>query len=406
MKQAIVIGAGFSGLASAYYLSKRGYRVGVYEAGARIGGLIDTVHTPVGMAERAANGLIRSHRVESLFQDLGLSFAEASPYQKNKFIYRDGLHRWPLTSFETIQAIGKLIVSTRGNRGRLAPRPQESVRQWGERLAGSKFVDFIVEPAFQGVYASLSSNLSAQAVWMGFQSRKKQKGTVAPLHGMSELINAMGDFVVRFGGQIDLDSPIDNLSQITPRFGGPIFLCAPALQNAILLEHIAPPLVKALKKIEMLPLVSATLFFRPLVERINGFGCLFPARSHFNSLGVLFNHGIFKLRPGEYSERWILGQPSGRNNLKKTDLEMIELILSDRKRFKSFTHSRFHDVRPIKWEIHRVPEAVPLYSEAILEVVRQLSALPDNIRIVGNYLGRLGLSGILELAYDTVYALS
>lgn len=51
-KRVCIIGAGLSGLAIAYFLSKEGFNVSVFEKEEEVGGLLQTIETPNG-------GLIR-----------------------------------------------------------------------------------------------------------------------------------------------------------------------------------------------------------------------------------------------------------------------------------------------------------------------------------------------------------
>ena len=53
-----VVGAGFSGLTTAYFLVKRGFKVQIIEKTSRAGGLIETLQTEHGLVEKAANGIL------------------------------------------------------------------------------------------------------------------------------------------------------------------------------------------------------------------------------------------------------------------------------------------------------------------------------------------------------------
>ena len=88
MKKAVVIGGGFSGLTSAYYLQKAGYHVEIFEKTQRTGGLINTLHLPEGMVETAANGIINSVEFEALARDIGLPLMAASRESHKRYIFR------------------------------------------------------------------------------------------------------------------------------------------------------------------------------------------------------------------------------------------------------------------------------------------------------------------------------
>ena len=67
-----MVGGGFSGLATAYYLSRAGIPVEIVEKTDRLGGLIATLQTPHGPVETAAVGMRNSARVDAVCRDLGL----------------------------------------------------------------------------------------------------------------------------------------------------------------------------------------------------------------------------------------------------------------------------------------------------------------------------------------------
>ena len=67
-----MVGGGFSGLATAYYLSRAGIPVEIVEKSGRLGGLIATLQTPHGPVETAAMGMRNSARVDAVCRDLGL----------------------------------------------------------------------------------------------------------------------------------------------------------------------------------------------------------------------------------------------------------------------------------------------------------------------------------------------
>src|SRR5207302_4994344 len=72
VKPITVVGAGFSGLVTAYLLSKAGRAVRVVEKRSRAGGLISTIKTEHGLIETAANGILNSARVEAMCADIGV----------------------------------------------------------------------------------------------------------------------------------------------------------------------------------------------------------------------------------------------------------------------------------------------------------------------------------------------
>ena len=71
MSTVSVIGAGLSGLSTAWYLAEAGARVRVIEASRRPGGLIQTSRVPDGLVEEAARAFTWSDRTAALFREIG-----------------------------------------------------------------------------------------------------------------------------------------------------------------------------------------------------------------------------------------------------------------------------------------------------------------------------------------------
>ncbi|MBA2259353.1 MAG: NAD(P)/FAD-dependent oxidoreductase, partial [Acidobacteria bacterium] len=77
--EARVIGAGLSGLATAWYLTEGGASVHVIESTGSAGGLIRTLQTAEGLVETAAAAFIASDRVLTLFSTVGVEACVPNP---------------------------------------------------------------------------------------------------------------------------------------------------------------------------------------------------------------------------------------------------------------------------------------------------------------------------------------
>src|SRR6266850_5110770 len=92
-----VVGAGFSGLATAYFLTKQGCKIRIIEKTDRAGGLIKTIRTEHGFVETAANGLLNSARLEAMCADIGVPLLSTRHEGRKRFIYRGKPKQVPLT---------------------------------------------------------------------------------------------------------------------------------------------------------------------------------------------------------------------------------------------------------------------------------------------------------------------
>ena len=127
-----VVGAGFSGLTTAYFLTKQDFKVRIFEKTNRAGGLIRTIRTEHGLVETAANGLLASARVEAMCADIGVPLLTTKPEGRKRFIYRGRPKQVPLTIGEILSLSGRVIASAT----RLRPRPFETIAAWSRRVLG------------------------------------------------------------------------------------------------------------------------------------------------------------------------------------------------------------------------------------------------------------------------------
>ena len=130
MAAVAIIGAGLTGLTSAYRLKQRGTRVVVYEASDRIGGSIKSVRRDGYLAELGPSSMAApSAPVATLLAELGLdaSMLNASSAARHRYIVRKGrLLRLPMSPAELLTSrllpIDQWLTAGRKHRGiRSAP---------------------------------------------------------------------------------------------------------------------------------------------------------------------------------------------------------------------------------------------------------------------------------------------
>src|SRR2546430_1468928 len=200
-----VAGAGFSGLATAYFLTKHRFKVRLVEKADRAGGLIKTIRTEHGLVETAANGLLSSARLEEMCADIGVPLVAARREARKRFIYRGKPKQLPLTVAELVALAGRFTV----NSARLRPRQFESIYDWGRRILGRGATDYLLVPALGGIYAGDPNRLSASLIFgkanlpdhlhTNRPEKGKLRGTVAPPNGMQQLIDGLRDYLSSAG---------------------------------------------------------------------------------------------------------------------------------------------------------------------------------------------------------------
>ena len=200
-KKVTVVGAGWSGLASAYFLSKSGFDVQVFESHSDAGGMLSTQMTEHGMVEPAANAMIANPQIMDVAEEIGVELLEPLKSSKKRFFFTKGkIKRWPLDLKKSLHSGLSFIIS----RGK-SPRSGESVYEWGLRIFGKKFTEDVLGTALQGIYGSHDLNqLSASLIFSQFfekkdkQNKKEKKRSVAPRSGMKEWADKMMIFLKKF----------------------------------------------------------------------------------------------------------------------------------------------------------------------------------------------------------------
>ena len=391
-----VVGAGLSGLATAWYLTEGGARVHVIEAAGSAGGLIHTLRTPEGLVETAAPAFTSSDRVLALFSAAGVEACVPNPAFKKRYIFRAGRpQRWPLSPVETSVAMLRFGSAWISRRHR--PRGDESLGEWGSRVLGRGGVEWLIAPA-AGIYAASPDALSAAAILGG---RRRRGPRLSPRRGMQELVDGLVTALSGRGVRFSFNERVTALDASVPTA-----ICTEAPAAACLLRSHAPRLAAALDRIHMVSLVTVTAFFQPSAHDLRGSGVLFPRSSNVGALGVLFNTDVFPERSrspvrnldlpfdslsglasdpsSSHPASLIPHSVSGIDEDLRHQLEADRAVLTGR-----------HE-RPVAVYITPRPNALPLYDTAILRTAAAVEALPPGLALAGNYLGSLGVSRLVD----------
>jgi oxygen-dependent protoporphyrinogen oxidase len=380
---ACVIGAGLSGLVAASHLIDRGFSVTISDRQPRAGGLLSTIETPHGLVETAANAFVWDDAVAGWFKRLDLAPVFPLASSSRRYIFRDGRpRRWPLSIAESIGMTARLggAAVTRS----MSARRGESMARWGDRVIGAPAREWLLEPAMQGIYAAPAAELSAAAIFGG--RKRGRRRLAAPRRGMGQFIERLAQQLRERGACFELGRDIDRVDAAAPTV-----IATDAASAARLVMPHAPRLSERLAAVRLAPLVTATMFFTPEPTDVQGFGVLFPRQSGVRALGALFNSDIFEGRSGGRSETWIVGDRD-EGLTTRNDGELRRMLAEDRRRLTG------RDDEPLSAHITRWPAAIPVYDHALLAVQDELASLPPWLALSGNYLGRIGVAALLDIA--------
>ena len=428
-REATVVGAGVAGLLAAYALDKKGYEVTLLEEQERAGGLIQTVHTEHGMAERAAHSLLASPAVVEFCRELGVELAEVRPDSRARYIVRDGrLRKFPLGFGEAVGALGRAAFARAG-----ADANSLDLDAWGRTHLGDAAVEYLLTPFVRGIYGIQPAELGVEAAFPalavapghtllssmlgralkrrsksgngasnghangdGVQKQKKERQRmVAPRFGM-------GDVTARLERRLEerLGKRFRRGVRVEETPDAPnVILATPAHAAARLLEPVAPDLSRALRGVRYTPIVSVTAFFpaSALTRPVKGIGALVPAKEGRKSLGILFTSSSFAGRVTDEARcasfTALLGGSAQPQWIEASDAEIEQVV--------RFELEELLGVRgePAQLIISRWPRAIPQYSvalPALWRMARETWCAAPGHALFGNYTGQVSLRGMIE----------
>jgi protoporphyrinogen/coproporphyrinogen III oxidase len=407
-RSCVVVGAGFSGLSLAYWATKHGANVTVFEAQNRVGGLLSSKRLPGGhLVESAANGFIWSEDFAELERDLGLRFISTRPESRKRYIFRRlQFRRWPLSILESLSLLWHLC---RGWRRR-NPLAGETISAWGERMLGSAGRVLLLETALQGIYAGDPSRMSATLILGRFfrkrksdtresvepVARDKRSGTHSHADGMGALTRDLRSFLEKSGRcefRMETKFSSDDLSEARST-NSLVFLAVPAQAASEILSQGYPSLAQELSTVEMRSVVTSTSIWPLSVGERGmplGFGALFPRGEGVEALGVLRNHHIYNGRSDRVSETWIYGADSLRpRGIWGKPEALSKLIIDERRRIGA------EGLAPEAFECYFWERGIPHYTVALEELLERIDlegfGRREGVVVFGNFTGHLGLS--------------
>jgi oxygen-dependent protoporphyrinogen oxidase len=169
MKSVAIIGAGITGLTTAFYLKRKGVAVTIYESSHRVGGVIQTLRKDGFLAEFGPNTLLEtSPKISQLIHDAGLQSRrlDPDPGAGARYVVRykrpiempgspPGFLTTDLFSFKAKLAVLRepFIPARRDG-------VEESIGQFVVRRFNQEFLDHAIDALVAGIYAGDPNKLS------------------------------------------------------------------------------------------------------------------------------------------------------------------------------------------------------------------------------------------------------
>jgi oxygen-dependent protoporphyrinogen oxidase len=443
----IVIGAGLSGLSTAYLLQRQGYRVAVLEKAARAGGAIRSWREDGNLVEAGPNSTLETNPLlTQLITDLGLDDRKmyASDASKNRYILRDGqliaLPMSPPAFFATklFSWGAKLRLFAEPFIGRSPVESQETVADFVQRRLGREFLDYAINPFVAGVYAGDPAQLSVRAAFpklyeleqkygglikgqiRGARERKKrneESKQSARMFTFRDGMQTLTDTLAAEQRNMHCGVTVDGVSRggsgyvVHARIGGEtrsftsraLVIAASARGASLLSRELAPELSEVFSAIPYPPVAVVASVYRRRdgMHPLDGFGFLIPAAERRRILGTIFTSTIFEDRTTDGSVMLTsfaggMRQPE----LARQEEDAIVRMVLDEQSDLLGTPAEPDFVRITRWE-----RAIPQYTTGHLERMAKIEAVEarlPGLHFCANYRGGISVADCVKSAHATV----
>jgi protoporphyrinogen/coproporphyrinogen III oxidase len=443
----LVVGAGISGLTSAFRLARRGIGVEVVDAAPRPGGVIGSERRDGWLYERGPNSTLDTIPfINEMLDELGIrgERTDMSPISSKRFVVRGGgLIALPAS----VAAFLETPLFSGRAKFRLLREPfvarapaalEESVAQFVVRRLGRELLDYAIEPFVAGIYAGAPAQLSLPAAFprlhaleqrygsliMGqvFGARERAGGKEKSKHiatsfsfreGMQTLTDALARTVapVRLGTRATgMRRAQDGAIIVTVTRGGAtaerraraVVLAVPADRAAALVRDFAPDAARALEEIPYAPVASVACGYRrsAVGHPLDGFGLLVPQVEKRRILGTLFSSSMFDGRSP--ADTVLLTTFLGG----RRDPDLPFLPDEDLAMIVAGELAALLDARgePLFCAVNRWPRAIPQYTlghlDRIARAERAQTALPG-LFLCASYRGGISVADCIKSGLQT-----
>ena len=442
----VIIGAGLTGLTTAFALRNKNRNVTILESDNKIGGQIQSHHVNGFVFESGPNtGVVKYPEVMDLCHSLNgsckLEIAQASA--KRRLIWKGNkFHELPsglLSAITTplFSTYDKLRILTEPFRAK-GNNPDESVAELTKRRLGTSYLDYAVDPFLAGVYAAnptmlptkyalpklyqLEQNYGSFILGAIKKAREPKtdrdktatKEVFSTCGGLSNLTKAMAD-------KIGSDNIVLNTKSIsiTPSVEGfdihytvngeqhnikcnKVVTTCGAYALSTLLPFVDSDIMNTITNLKYAPVIQVGVGIADTKEvSHNAFGGLVPSKEKRDVLGILFPSDCFSQRAPERGAAYafFIGGMKHPEMIKLSDEEIKQLVINDLHCMMKYPAT----IQPEAINIYRHDRAIPQYESSTANRLRSIDLLQQKypgLVIAGNLRDGIGMGDRIKQAYD------
>jgi len=427
---ALVVGAGISGLTTAFRLARSGWRVAVVEAAGRVGGAMETHTDGPWRFELGPNTVLENHEtVGRLIRDAGLEGEKivAAPSAKRRYLFKKGrlipLPSGPGSFLATpLFPLGaKLRLLKEPWIGRPPEGTEESIAGFVRRRLGQSFLDYAVGPFVSGVYAGDPERLSVRwavpKIWnleqdhgsliRGAFARRKGPAPGGAMISFRDGLETLPTKLAAEIGGVRTGVAVQRIVRVAGGYraetsAGPIeakhvVLAVPADVAARLLDEATAGASRLFEQIPYAAVAILALGWRraDVGHPLAGFGFLSPRKEGLRTLGCLFPSELFPGRAPE-GHAALAAFAGGRTD--------PEIATWDEDRI---ARTLIHELRgPLSlrgkpaWKlVRRWQRAIPQYEVGhgrFVDRAREIEQALPRLYIGGNFLGGVSVPNCIQ----------
>lgn len=226
MQRIVIIGGGFTGLAAAYYLSKKGHHVIILEKDQDIGGLAGSFNLNGVKLEKFYHHWFTSDTyILDIVKELGkedeILYKESNTglyYNKNfyKLSTPKDLLQFNALKFINRIRLGALVLYARRIKN-WKKLEEKSAYDWIKKIAGTQILDVLWKPLLEGKFGDAAPDISAVWFWNkiklrgGSRGKKNAETLLYYKGGFARLAEHIADVIRKNEGVIHLNHTVKGI---------------------------------------------------------------------------------------------------------------------------------------------------------------------------------------------------